>query len=80
MEKLYDEFGKFTEDGTNLILESEKVLFPIFEKYMNKEYHIREIAHLIGFSLNTVESTNALKLMYKKSLLKRRLNENPQQG
>lgn len=73
MVQLYDEFGRFTEDGTNLIMEAEKVLRPLFKQYKEKGYNLREISHLIGFALNTVESTEALTTII--DFLKKKKND-----
>jgi hypothetical protein len=73
MVQLYDELGKFNEDGTNLIIEAENVLKPLFEQYKEKGYNIREISHLIGFGLNAVENIEALKDML--NFLKKKNND-----
>lgn len=74
MPELFDELGKFTEEGTSLIIETEQALTSIFKKYIDKGYQVRDISHVIGFGLHNVENTTCLKLMV--DFLKKKKNEN----
>jgi len=73
MEKLFDELGKFTEEGTKLVMESEQTLTPIFKKYVEKGYNVREVSHVIGFGLFNVENMVCLKHIIES--LKKKQNE-----
>jgi hypothetical protein len=48
MKSLFGENNEeWTEDSTNLDVETEKLLRPLIEKYMNKGYKVREICHIM---------------------------------
>jgi hypothetical protein len=63
---LYTETESYSLDAQSLDLETEKVLRPIIEKWMENGYSLREISHVMAKSVHGLECEisvfNRLKL------------------
>lgn len=71
MPRLFNENGYFTTEGMELLQEISAVIRPIFSKYKDKGFEVREISHTAGFAVHDTENILCLKDMYKRSTEKK---------
>jgi len=73
MSELFDELGRFTPEGMNLLKEVSQSIKPIFSKYKENGFKLRDIGHAVAFAVHDAENIMCLQEMHKK--FKERKNE-----
>lgn len=64
MKRLFDEIGRFTPEGMQILKEISDSIHPIFSKYKQQGFEAREIGHAAGFAVQDAENIMCLKDMH----------------